>query len=104
MLGWALLRCVPLGRAIVVTAIGTFIGAVVGEFLNPFNPYAHTIPGVIGGALLGFVISRVRTADRDSARGIKLSRARRITGAAEPEGYTATPSRQRPTALMIKEV
>jgi len=75
LLGWALLRCVPLGRAILVTAIGTFIGAIVGEFLNPFNPYAHTIPGVIGGALLGFVIS---------GGGLRIATARAVSSSVVP--------------------
>jgi hypothetical protein len=57
LLGWGLLRRVPLGRAILVTAIGTVVGAVGGELLNPFNPYARTVPGVIGGALVGFFVA-----------------------------------------------
>ena len=55
LLGWGLLRRVPLGRAIAVTALATVIGAVAGDLLNPLNPYAHAVPGVIGGALIGFV-------------------------------------------------
>ena len=70
-LAWALLRRVPLGRAVQVTAVGTVIGAVVGEVLNPLNPYARMIPGVIGGALLGFVGAGVglRIAIGREARG-----------------------------------
>ena len=71
LLGWALLRRVPLGRAILMTAVGTVIGAVVGELLNPFNPYAHTIPGVIGGALLGFVVTGV---------GLRITTRRLVSG------------------------
>jgi hypothetical protein len=57
LLGWGLLRRVPLGRAILVTAMGTVVGAIGGELLNPLNPYAHTVPGVIGGALVGFLVA-----------------------------------------------
>jgi hypothetical protein len=58
-LAWGLLRRVPLGRAILVTGLGTIVGAVVGELLNPFNPYALTIPGVIAGGLAGFLTAGV---------------------------------------------
>jgi hypothetical protein len=69
-LAWGLLRRVPLGRAIVVTGLGTIGGAVVGELLNPINPYALTIPGVIAGGLAGFLTAGVAlrlTARRDSS-------------------------------------
>jgi hypothetical protein len=59
LLGWGLLRRVPLGQAIAVTALGTVVGAVAGELLNPFNPYARAVPGVIGGAIAGFVVAGV---------------------------------------------
>ena len=59
LLGWGLLRRVPLGRAIVITALGTVFGAVCGQLLNPLNPYSHVVPGVIGGALAGFVVAGV---------------------------------------------
>jgi hypothetical protein len=56
VLGFAVLRKVPLGRAVVVTALGTLIGAVIGEFLGPLNPYdADLTPGVVRGTLAGFV-------------------------------------------------
>ena len=56
VLGFAVLRRVALGRAVVVTALGTIIGAVIGEFLSPLNPYdADLAPGVVRGALAGFV-------------------------------------------------
>jgi hypothetical protein len=55
VLSWALLRRVPLGRAALFTAIGTVIGAVGGELASPLNPYARTLPGVLVGALLGFI-------------------------------------------------
>jgi hypothetical protein len=59
LLGWGLLRRVPIGRAIAVTALGTVVGAVAGEMINPLNPYSHTVPGVIGGALTGFILGGV---------------------------------------------
>jgi hypothetical protein len=59
LLGWSLLRRVPLGRAILVTAFGTVVGAVGGELLNPLNPYVQTVPGVVGGALAGFLVAGI---------------------------------------------
>jgi hypothetical protein len=65
ILSWALLRRVPLGGAALFTAIGTIIGAVGGELARPLNPYVRTLPSVLVGALLGFivggVIARLRT-------------------------------------------
>jgi hypothetical protein len=58
-LAWGVLRRVPLGRAAFVTAIGTVIGAVVGQFLNPLNSHASTLPGVIVGAFVGFLAAGV---------------------------------------------
>jgi hypothetical protein len=54
-LSWALLRRVPLGRAMLFTAIGTVMGAVGGELTRPLNPYARTVPAVLVGAFLGFI-------------------------------------------------
>lgn len=59
MLGWGLLRRVPLGRVLLVTSLGTVMGALGGEWSRPFNPYPRVLPGVIAGALLGFVISGI---------------------------------------------
>ena len=57
---WAILRSVPLGRAAAVTAVGTIVGGVVGEFLLPLNRhFHHGVPGVIRGALFGFVIAAI---------------------------------------------
>jgi hypothetical protein len=65
VLSWALLRRVPLGRAALFTAIGTVVGAVGGELARPLNPYARTVPGVLVGAVVGFigagVLVRLRT-------------------------------------------
>src|SRR5687768_15691424 len=54
LLGWGLLRRVPLGRAILWTAAGTILGAIGGELLQPFNPFGQSLPGVFAGAFLGF--------------------------------------------------
>lgn len=59
MLGWGLLREVPLGRVILVTALGTIGGAVVGEWARFLNPYAAIIPSVIAGAITGFLLSGI---------------------------------------------
>ena len=71
VLSWTLLRRVPLGRAALFTAIGTILGALGGELTRPLHPYARTIPGVLVGALLGFigagVVARLRTLTRPSA-------------------------------------
>ena len=68
ILGWALLRRVPLGRTALFTAIGTIVGAVGGELTRSLNPYARNVPGVLVGALLGFVaggvVARLRTPTR----------------------------------------
>jgi hypothetical protein len=50
---WALLRWVPLGRAIGETAIGAFLGAIAGVVLFP--PL-----GGLYGALAGFCAAAVR--------------------------------------------
>jgi presenilin-like A22 family membrane protease len=39
------------------TAVGTVSGAVVGEWIWPLDPYGRGLPGVIRGALLGFLIA-----------------------------------------------
>lgn len=59
MLGWGLLREVPLGRVILVTALGTIGGAVIGEWARFLNPYADIIPSVIAGAIAGFLLSGI---------------------------------------------
>jgi hypothetical protein len=55
LLAWGLLRRVPLGRVILYTAAGTILGAIGGQLLQPVNPFAQTVPGVLAGAFLGFV-------------------------------------------------
>ena len=56
-LAWGLLRRVPLGRAIVVTAGATIAGSILGETFFPFNPYRNVIPGVIVCGWLGFLMA-----------------------------------------------
>ena len=58
-LAWGLLRRVPLGRAILVTAIGTVVGSALGETLYPLNPYRNVIPGVIVCGWVGFVLAGI---------------------------------------------
>jgi len=41
LFAWGVLRRVPLGKALLMTTIGTVIGAVLGESFWPFNPYAR---------------------------------------------------------------
>ena len=55
---FALLRRVPLGRAILVSAITTLFGAALGEASDPFNRLdPRQTPGVFQGALLGFLVA-----------------------------------------------
>jgi hypothetical protein len=74
-LSFAVLRRVPLGRAILVTAIGTIAGAVIGELVAPLNPYdADLTPGLIRGALIGFtaagLILRLTVSDSSSSKSL----------------------------------
>ena len=59
LLGWGLLRRVPLGRVIVWTAAGTIAGAVGGDLLQSVNPFAPLLPGVLVGAGLGFITAGI---------------------------------------------
>jgi hypothetical protein len=77
-LAFAILRRVPLGRAILVTSIGAIAGAVVGELVAPLNPYdADLTPGLIRGALIGFIAAGVvlRLTVSDSTRSKALDQA-----------------------------
>jgi hypothetical protein len=56
---WLLLRHVSIGRMLLVTAVGTVTGAVLGEWIWPLNPYSNQVPGIVRGALLGFAIAVV---------------------------------------------
>ena len=59
ILAWGLLRRVPLGRAILVTACGTVLGAVAGEMVRPFQILTHAVPGVLAGGFGGFLVAGV---------------------------------------------
>jgi hypothetical protein len=59
LLGWGLLRRVPLGRVVLYAAIGTVLGAIMGELLHPINPYPRGVPSVIAGAFLGFLAAGI---------------------------------------------
>ena len=54
-LAWLLLRRVPVGRAVGGVALGALLGAGVGEWLAPFNPYARHPAGFLIGAAVGFL-------------------------------------------------
>ena len=56
LVGWGLVRRVPLGRAIGHGAIGTVLGALVGSVAGP--------AGALAGALLGLGTASVRLAHR----------------------------------------
>jgi hypothetical protein len=69
-LAFGLLRRVPLGRAIVLTGVGTVLGAVMGEWLAPFNPYDLDLsPGILRGALAGFLATGIGLRFAFRARG-----------------------------------
>ena len=59
LVGFGLLRRVPLGRSILFTASGAIVGASLGEWIRPWNPYSRAVPGVILGALLGFLVAGI---------------------------------------------
>lgn len=65
LLGWVVLRPVPLGRALVWCATGTVAGAVVGTALSPTDPFAPTYGGVVG-ITIGAVVARLITGRRQS--------------------------------------
>ncbi|HEY9225901.1 MAG TPA: hypothetical protein VIP11_04595 [Gemmatimonadaceae bacterium] len=54
---WLLLRRVTLGLALALAGAGIIAGALIGEWLQPFNPYARELPGFIRGAIVGFGLS-----------------------------------------------
>ncbi len=77
LLGWGLLRSVPLRRAIAVTALGCVAGAVLGEVARPVKLYTTEIPAALLGAFLGFLLA-----------GILLSLHSRVAdGAVSTEPY-----------------
>jgi hypothetical protein len=61
--GWGLLRRVPLWKAALVTSAGTVAGGVVGELVRPLNQmHDNYLPGIIPGALIGFVVATLSLA------------------------------------------
>jgi|SRR5688572_15833518 len=61
---WAFLRRVPLGRALVETAIGTTLGAavglVIGSIGKPDALQVMALPAGLVGALIGFIAAAIR--------------------------------------------
>jgi uncharacterized membrane-anchored protein YhcB (DUF1043 family) len=35
------------------------VGSLFGEWIDPFKPYSYAIPGVVRGAVVGFVVGVV---------------------------------------------
>jgi hypothetical protein len=54
---WLLLRRVSIGVALAATGLSIVGGSLLGEWLEPFNPYSHAMPGFMRGAVGGFVVS-----------------------------------------------
>ena len=58
---WTFLRRVPLGRALLQTAIGTTLGAAVGLIAGSVRlPVIQTLPVGLIGALVGFLAAAIR--------------------------------------------
>ncbi|HUQ82788.1 MAG TPA: hypothetical protein VM076_16675 [Gemmatimonadaceae bacterium] len=58
---WTFLRRVPLGRALLQTAIGTTLGAAVGLVAGSIRlPIIQTLPAGLIGALVGFLAAAIR--------------------------------------------
>jgi hypothetical protein len=77
LLGFGIVRRVPMARAAAVIAVATVVGAVAGEFISPLNPYdADIVPGIVRGALVGLVVAGV---------GLRLAERRaRVIGSVDP--------------------
>jgi hypothetical protein len=75
LLGWGLLRRVPLGRAILWTAVGATAGALSGELLRAIGLMPPAVSGVLAGALLGFVGAGVVLRIRGGARSESVEAA-----------------------------
>jgi len=68
-IGWGALRRVPIGKSILVTALGTIAGAIGGQFLQRITDNVFFVPGIIAGAVGGFLAAGVglRIASRQRA-------------------------------------
>lgn len=60
LVSWLLLRHVPLGRAIVQTALGTILGGAIGFFLPVLGLGFAIVPGFLWGGLVGLTAAAVR--------------------------------------------
>ena len=60
LVSWLLLRHVPLGRAIVQTALGTILGGAIGFFLPVLGLGFAVVPGFLLGGLVGLTAAAVR--------------------------------------------
>lgn len=60
LMSWLFLRHVPLGRAIVQTALGTIIGGAIGFVLPTFTILGLAVPSVLWCGLLGFSAATLR--------------------------------------------
>jgi hypothetical protein len=61
--GWLLMRHVPIGRALLATLAGTWLGALVALS----TPLSHSLLAVLGIPVVGFVIAAVVVRVRASA-------------------------------------
>jgi hypothetical protein len=66
LLGWVVLRPVPLGRALMWCAVGTVIVSVASATVAPLALWAPTYGGVLG-LMLGSVAARLDTERRRKA-------------------------------------
>ena len=60
VMSWLLLRHVPLGRAILHTAIGAIVGGAIGFFLPVWRLGFGIVPGFLWGGLLGGTGAAIR--------------------------------------------
>lgn len=73
LLGWGLLRHVPLRRAIAITALGSVAGAVLGEVARPVALYPTQIPAALFGAFLGFLLAGILLSLRGRVADVDVS-------------------------------
>src|SRR5262249_45091895 len=56
---WLLLRRVSIGVALAATGLCTIVGSLFGEWIDPSKPIPFAIPGLVRGAVVGFVVGVV---------------------------------------------